>query len=99
VLARALTAGKVLALLFYNPPATDDRAVKRELASVPTHKGRVLKLALPLNDLARYSVVTDQVPVMVSPTLVLINRNHQASTIVGFADRFEISQRVADALG
>src|SRR5438477_3006092 len=87
----ALKKGKVLALLFYNPAATDDRAVKQELATVPTHRGRVVKLALPLNDLARYAAVTDQVAVVVSPTLVVINRLHQASTIVGFADRFEIS--------
>jgi hypothetical protein len=39
------------------------------------------------------------VPVQVSPTLVLIDKARQASTIVGFADRFEIAQRVADALG
>jgi hypothetical protein len=96
--ARALAVGKVLALLFYNPAATDDRAVRQELAAVPAHAGRVLKLALPLSQLASYSTVTQQVPVTVSPTLVLVDHQRQASTIVGFADRFEIAQRVADAL-
>jgi hypothetical protein len=96
---RALQTGKVLALLFYNPAATDDRAVKQELAAVPAHAGRVVKFVLPLSQLASYSVVTGQVPVQASPTLVLVGRNRQASTIVGFADRFEIAQRVADALG
>jgi hypothetical protein len=96
---RALAAGKVVALLFYNSQATDDRAVKQELATVPTHSGRVVRLALPLSQLAAYSFVTGQVPVQTSPTLVLVGSNRQASTIVGFADRFEIAQRVADALG
>jgi hypothetical protein len=95
---RALARGKVLALLFYNPRATDDRAVKQELAAVPTHKGKVVKLAVPVNRLAQYGVVSSQVPVQVSPTLVLVNKARQASTIVGFADRFEIAQRVAEAL-
>ena len=99
VVAHALASRKVLALLFYNPAATDDRAVKQELAAVPTHSGKVVKVAVPVNQLARFSIVTDQVPIQVSPTLVLIDKSRDASTIIGFADRFEISQRVAAALG
>jgi hypothetical protein len=95
---RALNANKTLALLFYNPAAADDRAVRKELAAVPVHRGRVVKLAVPLIELARYQAVTNSVTVSVSPTLVLIDSAHHASTLVGFADRFEIAQRVADAL-
>jgi hypothetical protein len=97
--SRALAEHKVLALLFYNPAAADDQAVRQELAAVPARGPTVFKLAVPLNELTRYSVVTSQVPVNVAPTLVLIDRRRQASTIVGFADRFEIEQRVLDALG
>ncbi len=96
---RALASGKVLALLFYNPAGADDQAVRQELSAVPTHSGKVVKLAVPISQLASYPVVTSQVPVMSSPTLVLIDRSRQAWTIVGFSDRYEISQRVADALG
>ena len=88
----------MLALLFYNPTAADDQAVRHELGSVPVHSGRVVKLAVPLGELSRYTVVTNQVPVNQSPTLVLIDPAKQASTIVGFADQFEIAQRVLDAL-
>jgi hypothetical protein len=95
---RALNADKTLALLFYNPAAADDRAVRKELAAVPVHRGRVVKLAVPLSELARYQAVTNSVMVSVSPTLVLIDSAHHASTLVGFSDRFEIAQRVADAL-
>ncbi len=95
---RALTEKKVLALLFYNPAASDDRAVKQELRAVPTHKGHVVKLAVPINQLGNYEGLTNEVPINESPTLVLISGNGQASTIVGFADGFEISQRVADAM-
>jgi hypothetical protein len=98
VVQEALRQHKVLALLFYNPAAADDRALKSELAAVPTHGARVLELAVPLRELARYTVVTSQVPVNASPTLVLVGRDRRATTIVGFADRFEIAQRVADAL-
>jgi hypothetical protein len=85
-------------MLFYNPAAADDQAVRRELAAVPTKGGRVVKLAVPLADLASYSVVANQIAVNQSPTLVLVDSTHRATTIVGFADRFEIVQRVTDAL-
>jgi hypothetical protein len=98
VVAAALSSKKVLALLFYNPAAADDRAVKQELASVPTHKHSVVRLAVPISELARYQVVTTQVPVSQSPTLVVIDRAKQATTIVGYASGYEIVQRVDDAL-
>jgi hypothetical protein len=95
---RALVQHRVVALLFYNSRAADDRAVRRELSSVPLHGGRVVRLAAPISELTHYPVVTNQVPVTVAPTLVLIDPDSQATTIVGFADRFEIAQRVSDAL-
>jgi hypothetical protein len=98
VVDRALATKKVLALLFYNPAAADDRAVKQELASVPTHRHLVVKVAVPISELARYQVVTTQVPVSQSPTLVLIDRAQQATTIVGYASSYEIAQRVDDAV-
>jgi hypothetical protein len=98
VVAAALQARKVVALLFYNPLGSDDRAVAQELALVPRHGGRVVSLAVPLSELNLYKMVTTQVPVQVSPTLVLIDPARQATTIVGYTTDFEISQRVDDAL-
>jgi hypothetical protein len=95
---RALRSHKALALLFYNPAAPDDRAVHQELVGVPSHHGRVFKLAIPLDELRSYTTLTDQVPVNLSPTLVLVAPDGQADQIVGYADPFEISQRVDDAL-
>ena len=89
---------KVLALLFYNPSAADDQAVRQELAAVPSHGGRVFKLAIPLAELSSYAQVTNQVPVNISPTLVIIDRARNAQEIAGFADSFEITQRLQDAL-
>jgi hypothetical protein len=95
---RAMRTHKVVAMLFYNPAAADDQAVKQELAAVPTHRGRVVKLVVPLSEIANYTAVTEQVPVNFSPTLVLVASNGQADEIVGFSDQFEIAQRVDDAL-
>jgi hypothetical protein len=95
---RALHAHKVLALLFYNPAAADDQAVRQELGTVGGHGGRVFELAIPLDEIGSYTAVTDQVPVNVSPTLVLVAGNGQAEEIVGYTDPFEVAQRVDDAL-
>ena len=98
VVQGALARHKVLAALFYNPAASDDRAVKQELQSIPSHSGKVVKLTVPLSELSNYTAITNQVPVAYSPTLVIISRTGQASTIVGFTDTFELSQRIAGAL-
>jgi len=95
---RALQSGKALALLFFSPSGADDQAVKQELQSIPVLGGRVVKLAIPISELSNYPVVTSQVPINESPTLVIVNRSKQATTIVGFADTLEISQRISDAV-
>ncbi len=98
LVSRALDQHRVLALLFYNPAAADDQAVKSEMSLIPSQGGKVVKLAVPLPDLGAYASLLNQVPVNFSPTLVLINRARQAAEITGFADSFEIVQRVAAAL-
>ena len=95
---RALRSHKVVALLFYNPAAPDDRAVDQELQGVPTRGRKVFKLAIPLGEIGNYMAIVNEVPVNISPTLVLVAPDHQVDEIVGYADPFEISQRVDQAL-
>jgi hypothetical protein len=96
--ATAIRAGKVVAILFYNDAAPDDRAVKSELAAIPTHGGQVVKVAVPLSQLIQFSSLTQTVDVNTAPELVLIDHARQASTLVGYADSVEIGQRIDDAL-
>lgn len=94
----ALASHKVIAVLFYNDAASDDQAMAHELAAVPTRKGQVVKLAAPLSELTSFAMITEQVPVVTAPTLVVIDASRQATTITGFADPLEITERVDDAL-
>lgn len=98
LIRNALIAHQVVAVLFYNPAASDDVAVDHELAAVPTHGGQVVKLAVPVSELTNFAIITQQIPVVTAPTLVLVNSSRQATTITGFVDTLEISQRVDDAL-
>jgi hypothetical protein len=95
--ARAIAQHKVVGLLFYNPQASDDAAVKAELAAAATKPG-VVKVAVPVNNISSFKAITDTVPVVSSPTLIIVDRDGNASTITGFADRLEIGQRLNDAL-
>lgn len=94
----AIKAGKVVAILFYNDAAADDRAMKSELAAIPTHGGQVVKVAVPVSQLIQFSSLTQTVDVNTAPELVLIDHSRQASTLVGYADGVEIAQRIDDAL-
>lgn len=96
--ATAIKAGKVVAILFYNDAAADDRAMKTELASIPTHGGQVVKVAVPVSQLIQFSSLTQTVDVNTAPELVLIDHSRQASTLVGYADSVEIAQRIDNAL-
>jgi hypothetical protein len=98
LIKNAIETHKVVAVLFYNTAASDDQAMAHELGAVPTHGGKVVKLAVPVSELTSFAVITQQVPVVTAPTLVLIDAARQATTITGYADPLEISQRVDDAL-
>jgi hypothetical protein len=94
----AIRVHKVLAVLFYNPAAADDQAMKSELAAVPTHGGNVVKLAVPVSELTQFGMITQQVPVDTSPTLIVIDRARRAATLTGYASTVEITQRIDNAL-
>jgi hypothetical protein len=89
----ALSQHKVIGLLFYNPAASDDAAVATELAAAQVAPG-VVKIAVPVSEVSQFPMVTATVPVTSSPTLLLINSAGDATPLAGFADRFEIAQRL-----
>jgi cytoskeletal protein RodZ len=94
----ALKSGKVLALLLYNPAGPDDRADLQALGLVPSHAGAVVKLAAPIAMVSKLAAVTANVQVTTSPTLLIVDRHHQATSITGFVDPLEYEQAVAAAL-
>jgi hypothetical protein len=94
----AITAHKPLAVLFVNPAAADDRAVASELAQVAISNPKVIGVVAPVSQLTQFAAITTKVPVVTSPTLVIINGNGRATTLTGYASTGEISQRIADAI-
>jgi hypothetical protein len=96
--AKAVAAKKVLVLLFWNPKASDDRAVQKAVKSLPTHKGKVVVQIADVKDIARYAPITRGVEVTQSPSVVVVDRELKGNLLVGYNDRQTIDQAVVDAL-
>jgi hypothetical protein len=94
----ALRMHKAIAIAFVDSATADSRAVDRELLHVSRFGGRAFTLAVPLADIADYGFITSTVEVTVAPTVVIVDPQRRATSIVGAADRGEIEQRLADAL-
>lgn len=98
IVKAALGAHLAVAIAFVDDGTADARAVAQEMRHVPTFGGHAVVLTAPLRSLSDYSFITNAVQVTVAPTVVIVDRRGRATTIVGFADRGEIAQRLADAL-
>ncbi len=96
--ARALERKKVVALLFWSPKASEDRAVRTALAGIDRHDGKVLAHATHIKRIAAYQQITRGANVEQSPTIVVIDRNRKVQSLVGYVDRVSIDQAVTDAL-
>jgi hypothetical protein len=95
----ALAGGDAVVLLFFNARASDDRAVRSELAAVSRRGGRVKVWAVSVRGLSRFKNVLRGVQVLQSPTVVVLGRRAQPAAFSGYTDRAEIDQAAAVALG
>ena len=95
---QAIGDRKVVVLLFWSPRSADDKAVRKALAGIDRHDGKVLAHAAHLKRIARYSSITRGANVEQSPTVLVVDRKMNVQPLVGYVDRVTIDQAVADAL-
>jgi hypothetical protein len=95
---KALGEHKVVVLLFWSPKSADDKAVRKALAGIDRHGGKVVAHAAHVKRIARYSSITRGANVAQSPTVLVVDRKLNAVPLVGYVDRVTIEQAVADAL-
>jgi hypothetical protein len=96
--AKAIEKDKVLVLLFWNGKSADDRAVRSAVRHVDDWNGRVATHVAPLKTISRYGRITRGAEVEQSPTVVVVDPELRAETLVGFVDTETIDQAVVDAL-
>jgi hypothetical protein len=94
----AVEQRKVLVLLFYSNRSYDDRAVRRELSQVDRRGRQVFVDAHWIKSVGRYQAITRGAEVEQSPTVVVVDRNLKAQTLVGYVDSQTIDQAAVDAL-
>jgi hypothetical protein len=97
-IARAIAKDKVVAILFHNGTSADDRAVRAAFKKADRWSGRVHFASAPIDRVSRYSPITRGVDVNQSPTVIVIDRDLDATPLVGYVDTRSIDQAVVDAL-
>src|SRR3954471_13792220 len=95
---RAVAHRQVLALLFYDNRSDDDKATRRALSHVGHFGGQVFIDAHSIKNLGPYQAITRGVDLAQSPTVVVVDRNLKAESLVGYSDAGAIEQAVVDAL-
>jgi len=93
-----LKQGKVVAVLFWNSKSPVDQAVQRELQAV----GHALGGKVALHDaragqVGSFGSITRDVEVFQTPTILIVNKHGQTTSLTGLTDSFSIEQAIAEA--
>lgn len=89
---------KVVAILFWNRDASDDRRTHAALGDAFKADGRVVTRSVPIGRIARYGSVARGVDITQSPTLMVIDRERNATALVGYVNVDTINQAIIDGL-
>jgi hypothetical protein len=93
-----LKQGKVVAILFWNPKATVDQEVQRELRAVGHALGAKISVhEAQASQVGSFGSVTRDIQVDETPTILLVNKQGQTTTLTGLTDVFSIEQAIDEA--
>jgi len=94
-----LDKGRVVVLLFSSlNDSSDGRAVRRAVAEVDRHGGKVRVHTARMSRLPQYEAIVKATPVTTSPSVLVIDRKAQARVIGGLTTTREINALVDRAL-
>ena len=89
---RQLAEGKIAVIFFWNPKGADDRAVNRSLNELPGN----LRIAIDrarANAVATFGTITRGVQVYGTPTMLIVNKKGQVTTMTGLQDPSRSNRR------
>jgi hypothetical protein len=92
-----LTRGKVGVVLFWNPKASDDRRVHEQLKSISHGNRRIALQVANSKEASAFGQFTRTVQVLSTPTVLIVNRQGQVTTLTGLTDTFSVRQAIGDA--
>lgn len=96
--AAAVARGQVAVVLFWDRSTPVDKMVRAEVGRTGARTKDVFVAAVPISQVSKYDTVTRGIQVLQAPTVVVIDRKHEAKLLAGYVDGSEIAQAVADAL-
>ena len=89
---------KVVVLLFWDRRVSDDRAVHTAVKGLSRRGGKVAVHVAPIAKLADYEAISRGVPVVTSPTVLIIDRARRARSVGGLTVPAELEELVGKAL-
>ena len=89
---------KVVVLLFWDRRVSDDRAVHTAVQGLSRRGGKVAVHVAPIAKLADYEAISRGVPVVTSPTVLIIDRARRARSVGGLTVPAELEELVGKAL-
>jgi hypothetical protein len=93
-----LKQGKVVTILFWNPQAAVDRAVQRELQAVGHARGaKIVVHDARANQVGSFGSITRTIQVDETPTILIVSKGGQTTTLTGLTDVFSIEQAIGEA--
>ncbi len=92
-----LKAGKTVLILFWNPGASDDVAVRSQVKVAQANLKNAVAVHYALaKEVSNFGSITRDIPINQTPTLLIVSTNKQVTTLTGFPDAFGIEQAVAE---
>ncbi len=95
VVEAQLAQGKTVLIFFWNPKGADDRAVNREIGKLP-HQERIAVDRARANAVTTFGTITRGVQVYGTPTLLVVNKKGQVTTLTGLQSTFTIAEAIRE---
>ena len=93
-----LKQGKMVTILFWNPRASVDESVRRELQVVgSTQGGKMAIHNARAAQVGSFGSITRAVQIYQTPTILIVNPRGQTTTLTGLQDVFSIQQAIDEA--
>jgi hypothetical protein len=91
-----LAQGKTALIFFWNPKGSDDKAVNRALQSLPQNLHIAIDRA-GANAVTTFGTITRGVQVYGTPTLLVVNKKGEVTTLTGLQDTYTIANAIREA--
>jgi hypothetical protein len=93
----ALAKGDIVVILFWNHHGADDVAVQRALKPLSKAGKKISVQEASAKEVASFGSVTRGVQVYGTPTILIVNKHGQTTTLTGLQDTYSIQQAIAEA--